>query len=551
MFLKKCLQFIFFIGHLLCVTSIASDTMSFTYQAGEFAVKISPNSEINFGVINGSKIKQKTIVIRNSSKYPIVFEEWYSPSSNLQFVKTIKRLDPREKKEIILSLNPDGNEGKFTKYLQFSFRKDVEQNSETIDYSFAVKYFIITNISDGNILEPPVLPICYSDVKVNKITYLNYDVNHGADITSTKELIKPDEAVWIFAAKDCPSCNYLKKVILPDLFKKNQLPLPWQIISVNLTRSKNLLFYIDLEDKLKAKGDKSPIVYWRGKLFYGSTNIKTLVKEWQASNSTHSEVLNKLLASKTPRTDNVLKKKAEALTVGTIIIAGLIDGINPCVFTTLIFLISMLSISGIKGKKILLSGLIYCFASFITYLSIGLGLLEIIELISRNIYIRQILNILILIGLIVLALLSFKDAFKYYFSNKPSSISLKLPPKLIDAVHSIIRKSLKYKYLLPAIFLIGIVVTIIESVCTGQVYLPILSYMVMQTANSEKWFAMLVLYNIMFIIPLMGIFIAMYIGKDISALRKFAMSNTVAVKIIMGLFFLSLAVIIYSVGVRM
>jgi len=541
MFLKAYFQSIFLIGSLICLTSTAADTMSFYYQAGKFSFELSPDSEINFGVINGPGTKHKPVLLKNQSKYAILFEEWYSPSGNLQFVKTIERLDSGEEKEITISVNPDGTEGKFTKYMQISFRRNMQGNSEIIDYSLPVKYFVTANIPEEKILKPSTRPLHTNDIKIQRITYLKYEV--GA--TSEKELVKPDEAAWIFAAKDCPSCNYLKKAVLPDLFKKNKLPLPWQIISVNLSHSKNLLFYLDLEDKLKTEGKKSPILYWRGKLYYGSSEIKKLVKEWRKANAPRARMIAELLTSKTLRTDNLLKKKAGALTIGTIIIAGLVDGINPCVFTTFIFLISMLSISGIKGKKILVTGLIYCLAGFITYMLIGLGLLEVIHLINRNIYLSQILNMLILTGLIVLALFSFKDAFKYHLSGKPESISLKLSPKLIDAIHSVIRKSLKYKYLIPSVFLIGIAVTLIESVCTGQVYLPILSYMVMETDNSEKWFFMLALYNIMFIVPLLGVFAVVYIGTDISAVRKFAVNNTATAKIIMGLFFLALALLLY------
>ena len=59
--------------------------------------------------------------------------------------------------------------------------------------------------------------------------------------------------------------------------------------------------------------------------------------------------------------------------------AGLIDGINPCVFAGLVFLASLLVSSRIGGRKILVIGLAYCLGSFVCYFPMGLGFIGILN----------------------------------------------------------------------------------------------------------------------------------------------------------------------------
>ena len=65
-----------------------------------------------------------------------------------------------------------------------------------------------------------------------------------------------------------------------------------------------------------------------------------------------------------------------------IIVAGLIDGINPCVFSTLVFFMSLLAVAKIKGRKLLLTGSAYCTACFITYFLMGFGVLNALRFLS-------------------------------------------------------------------------------------------------------------------------------------------------------------------------
>jgi glutaredoxin len=72
----------------------------------------------------------------------------------------------------------------------------------------------------------------------------------------------------------------------------------------------------------------------------------------------------------------------KSLGIFTVLSAGLIDGINPCAFATLIFFISYLTMIGRKRKDILWVGIGFSGAVFLTYLLIGLGILSFIQHLS-------------------------------------------------------------------------------------------------------------------------------------------------------------------------
>jgi len=105
---------------------------------------------------------------------------------------------------------------------------------------------------------------------------------------------------------------------------------------------------------------------------------------------------------------------------------------------------------------------------------------------------------------------------------------------------------ISYQTLLPGIFLIGILVTVFESVCTGQVYIPTLVLMT-KDASGLKWMLLLLLYNLMFILPLVIIFIAVFKGVKTPRLLEWSKRNVFISKLGLGCFFLLLAAVMLMV----
>ncbi|MFA6567323.1 MAG: hypothetical protein WCS96_03855, partial [Victivallales bacterium] len=89
----------------------------------------------------------------------------------------------------------------------------------------------------------------------------------------------------------------------------------------------------------------------------------------------------------------------------------------------------------------------------------------------------------------------------------------------------------------------GVLVTVIESACTGQIYVPVLAFLSKTEGVMSIWLAYLLLYNLMFVLPLVGLLFAVYFG--ISSLRLASLTSLDAFtgKILMGTLFAFLAVL--------
>ena len=63
-----------------------------------------------------------------------------------------------------------------------------------------------------------------------------------------------------------------------------------------------------------------------------------------------------------------------------------------------------------------------------------------------------------------------------------------------------------------AAFITGIIISGIELVCTGQIYLPTIIYMKQVTGYGLQITGYLLLYSLMFIIPLLAVFFLYFWG---------------------------------------
>ena len=79
----------------------------------------------------------------------------------------------------------------------------------------------------------------------------------------------------------------------------------------------------------------------------------------------------------------------------------------------------------------------------------------------------------------------------------------------------------------------------LESVCTGQLYLPTLVH-VSRFGNRRAW-ALLLLYNFAFILPLFAVFLGVACGMRNRRLAQLARDNVVPAKIMLGIIFMLLA----------
>ena len=239
-----------------------------------------------------------------------------------------------------------------------------------------------------------------------------------------------------------------------------------------------------------------------------------------------------------------LRDRALAFTVWAVVVAGLTDGINPCAISALVFFLSLLAVFKVKGRTLLLTGAAFCLASFLTYTAIGFGLLRALHAFRGFPAVRNGIE-RVMVGLLaVFAVLSFVDAWRFARSGKAGDLTLKLPERLQRKVHGIMRSGLGTRRPVLAGFGIGAAVTVIESVCTGQVYVPTLTLIARDDPGSLRAWGLLLLYNAMFVVPLIVAFVLTRFGLRTETLVAWSRRHVVFGKVLLGLFFAAMAALL-------
>ena len=235
-----------------------------------------------------------------------------------------------------------------------------------------------------------------------------------------------------------------------------------------------------------------------------------------------------------------------------IIAAGLVDGINPCAFAVIVFFISFLSVYKYDRKEIILVGSAYCGAVFIAYILIGLGLFNFLYKMSSFYYVMWGFKWLTILLCALFFILSLYDFLVYQITKKSEKVILQLGKNNKERVHKIIRYFLRDKNksairLFCAAVVVGFLVSLIEAVCTGQVYLPTIA-VILKEANQDFWRAMIYLltYNLMFIVPLVIIFALSVLGYESKSFNDFLRKHLGLTKLALCLLFLGLLILLIA-----
>lgn len=247
-----------------------------------------------------------------------------------------------------------------------------------------------------------------------------------------------------------------------------------------------------------------------------------------------------------PKAERDIIQRFKMLGPSTVIIAGLIDGINPCAFATLIFFLSYLTLVGCKGKALVFTAVAFTIAVFIVYFLIGIGMFRFIHSLRIFSSLSRIIYLLAAVLAFTLAALSLYD---FWMAKKGdySKVKLQLPGFLKGKIHETIREKTRSNRIVPAAFATGVVVSFLEFGCTGQVYLPTICFVVGVPELKASAIRYLALYNLMFIVPLVAIFLLAYFGTTSERIAVVMKEHFAAIKIATALFFCGLGVLLVSV----
>ena len=225
-----------------------------------------------------------------------------------------------------------------------------------------------------------------------------------------------------------------------------------------------------------------------------------------------------------------------SLTLPAVVLAGIVDGFNPCSFAIMISLAGILAIGGRRRRARILGGLSFCAGTFVTYMLMGFGLLRAISALERVRLVHDIAMVFLALSLFLLSFLSFRDALRFRKIPVFSVVTLKLPEGVKNLIRRIAMSSWSGSAVVFAGFGCAFLVTLLDALCTGQVYVPVLVILAKESASARA-VALLVLYNLAFIAPLVGVFIVASKTTDAFQMAKWSSRNVIPAKIALGLVF--------------
>ena len=242
---------------------------------------------------------------------------------------------------------------------------------------------------------------------------------------------------------------------------------------------------------------------------------------------------------------------ASRFTLPAIVLAGIADGFNPCAFSIVIALAGILAVGGRRRRARMLGGWAFCAGSFLTYMAMGLGLMRALRALESLRTVHDAVMAALALALFVLAFLSVRDAFRYRRAKEPSVITLQLPDRVKKLIRAVAEASWGGPTVVVAGLGCGFLVTLLDSLCTGQIYVPVLA-LVSREPGAWRSFALLAIYNVAFMVPLVAVFMLAAKGADSERMSRWSKRNVFPSKIALGFMFAVLgALVMPNFGARL
>lgn len=373
-----------------------------------------------------------------------------------------------------------------------------------------------------------------------------YAINSFA--ASTPSSVNYPVYLAYFYEPGCHDCDNVK-IVLKDFSTKYPENLILKSFDISLSENVELaealgeLYQMPEEERLLV-----PVIFlgddylFRSAITFDNLNeliqkysTKETIAPWEKVKKKDLTVQERLVA------------RFQSFGLAAVAISGLIDGINPCAFATIIFFISYLALINRKGRDILWVGGIFTLSVFLTYFLIGTGALKMITSLSFLPLVRKIFVLVTAALVLILGVVSLYDYLQFKKKGTTKDAKLQLPSFLKNMIHSTIRKNVRLSNYILMAAVTGFIVSLLELACTGQIYLP--TIMFISTIPDLKVNALfyLLFYNLMFVVPLVLVFSFTYWGTTSAQWATLTQKNFGKIKMAMALLFFGLAgLLLYS-----
>lgn len=311
-----------------------------------------------------------------------------------------------------------------------------------------------------------------------------------------------------FYGRGCPHCSKAK-TFLSDMSSKYPL-LKISEYEIYFERENNKIFQ-ELAEAYDSRVQGVPTIFIDNKIFVGFSNAigESLKNEinrcfdnacenpLEKLDTGNVRDITKITGGSSPLDSPKQEAFKKKLTVPAVILAALVDAINPCAFAVLIILLTTVLASK-NRKRSLWAGLAFTLSIYISYFLMGIGLYSAIQVTRFT----HVFYIIVSVLAILIGLFNLKDYFaygKWFIMEVPISWRPKMK-SLIRGITSV-----------PGAFLIGFAVSLFLLPCTSGPYIVILGLLASVTERNYA-VTLLLLYNLIFVLPMLLITGAICLG---------------------------------------
>ena len=350
--------------------------------------------------------------------------------------------------------------------------------------------------------------------------------------------------LYFFWSEKCPHCLKAR----PDIMAMAN-EYPWlKLHSLELMHSpENVQTFIYMATKLSGDTQSVPTFMFCGNLISGYESKQSTGQSlrnylqacYQFARNSYPDNETRFLLDKNELTSvNIpvlgnVSSDNYSLPVLTILIAAM-DAFNPCAFFVLLFLLSMMVHARSRKKMAIIGGIFVFFSGAIYFMFMAAWL-------NLFIYLGELRFITSVAGAIavVIALINIKD---YFWFKKVISLSIsdEKKPKLFDRIRYLLRLDSTVTIIIATIIL-AVVANSYELLCTAGFPMVYTRILTLATLSTESYYLYLLLYNLIYVLPLL--FIVTVFTIKVGA-RKLSEQEGMILKLLSGVMMLMLGTLL-------
>ncbi len=342
--------------------------------------------------------------------------------------------------------------------------------------------------------------------------------------------------IEFFYSESCRPCQGIKNAFLPQIESefKDKIAINYH----NIADAEEIQLKMKMEQQYGVTREVIPELFLPGKALVGSNAIRAdlaaLIKETLKQRG-------EVAAEKAVAGENPFLNKFATFSPVVVLLAGLVDGINPCAFATMVFFVSFLALNRYRKEQIAYIGSAFIVGVFLTYLGLGLGIFQVLKKLQAFSLLSHIIYYAIALLALGLGIYSLCDYITYKRTGQTRGCSLKLYNRLRSLAES--RRALLILIIIA--FVNGFIIALLESACTGQVYFPTIAFVLKVPSLRLHALLYLILYNLAFIVPLVAIFLLACKGLASEKFSLFEQRHLGAIKLAFTILFFSLAILLF------